>query len=364
MQRSFKRFEEATAVSKKQSELGYVSEPKVIGMIKFGMGLFHFGASLIPPAFQWIAKIIGFSGDRDLAMEELEFAMNSGCPKDVEASLLIVGLKKFFFEKEDEAIALLDRIKVQYSESAIMWYLYGFIARNKGDIDTALNCFEKCREFGKDIEHLLLTAHYHLGYTYFLKNEWKKSIENISIFLQKAIPKRFKPYSCYQLGFCYWMTEEKDKIAPWYRRVDEWTRSNQSYDEFAKKKTSKFLETNEFSKYDEVFISAMALFEGKLYKRALKKIEELIPILKVEKNNRDYYLLYYYLKGAIMRGLKKDDRAKEMLEKAIAQEGNCTIDALYAIPYSYCELAELEIDNNTNNNYDQAEAYLKKSENI
>jgi len=125
-----------------------------------------------------------------------------------------------------------------------------------------------------------------------------------------------------------------------------------------KKKITKFLETNSFTKFDTIFISAMALFEGKLFKKSLKKIEEMIPILKVEKDNRDYYLLYYYLKGAILRGLKKNDRARDMLEKAISQEGNCSVDALYAIPYAYCELAELVIDEL---NYDQAEAYLKKA---
>jgi len=97
------------------------------------------------------------------------------------------------------------------------------------------------RNYGKDIEHLLLTAHYHLGYTYFLKNEWQLSSENITVFIERSIPSRFKPYSCFQLGFCYWMLGEKDKIPELYNKVDEWIRPNQSYDEFAKKKNIKVL---------------------------------------------------------------------------------------------------------------------------
>jgi len=90
----------------------------------------------------------------------------------------------------------------------------------------------------------------------------------------------------------------------------------------------------------------------------LKKIEQLIPILKEEKSNRDYYSLYYYLKGAILKGLQKNDRARDMLQKCVDQEGCCTQESSYAIPYSYCELAELEIDCN---NLDNAEALLKKA---
>jgi len=50
-----------------------------------------------------------------------------------------------------------------------------------------------------------------------------------------------------------------------------------------------------------------------------------------------------------------------MLEKSIDQEGTCSKESFYAIPYSYCELAELEITENTDNNFTQAEAYLKKA---
>ena len=31
--------------------------PILLGMINFGLGLFHFAGSLIPPAFQWVAKV-------------------------------------------------------------------------------------------------------------------------------------------------------------------------------------------------------------------------------------------------------------------------------------------------------------------
>jgi len=128
---------------------------------------------------------------------------------------------------------------------------------------------------------------------------------------------------------------------------------------FRKKKIAKFLENNNsFSNFDEILIPAMALFEGKLFKKALKKIEKLIPILKEEKSNRDYYALYYYLKGAILRGLQKNDRARDMLQKCVDQEGVCTQEGSYAIPYSYCELAELEIDEN---NLENGEALLKKA---
>jgi len=119
-----------------------------------------------------------------------------------------------------------------------------------------------------------------------------------------------------------------------------------------------FLETNSYSKFDEIFIPGLALAEGKLYKKALKKVEELIPILKENKNNREYYSFYYFLKGMVLRGLKRYDRSKDMLIKATEQEGYIHPEAYYTIPYSYVELAELEMDNN---NFSQAQNILLKA---
>jgi len=53
------------------------------------------------------------------------------------------------------------------------------------------------------------------------------------------------------------------------------------------------LDNNSYSNFDEIFIPAMALFEGKLYKRALKKIEELIPILQSDKKKIE--IISYYI---------------------------------------------------------------------
>jgi len=85
------------------------------------------------------------------------------------------------------------------------------------------------------------------------------------------------------------------------------------------------------------------LHEGKFEKRALKKVEELIPVLKEDSNNRDNYALYYFLKGSILKGLGKTERAEEMLKRALQNPQQLT-DGLYAVPYSLCELAEIEIE--------------------
>jgi tetratricopeptide (TPR) repeat protein len=116
------------------------------------------------------------------------------------------------------------------------------------------------------------------------------------------------------LGFCYWKTNKKELVAPLYRQIPQWCRENQSYDTFALRKSKRFLELEKFSEFDELYISAYALLEGKQYQAALTTIEKAIPLLKDNPNNREWYAQYYFLKGCCLRGLKKDDRALQMFQ--------------------------------------------------
>jgi tetratricopeptide (TPR) repeat protein len=116
------------------------------------------------------------------------------------------------------------------------------------------------------------------------------------------------------LGFSYWKTNKKELVAPLYQKIPEWVRENQSYDKFALRKSQRFLELQKFTAFDEIYLSAYALLEGKQYKTALTTIEKVIPILKENPNQREWYAQYYFLKGCCLRGLNKFDRALQMFQ--------------------------------------------------
>eukprot|EP01129_Flabellula_baltica_P005426 TRINITY_DN1973_c0_g1_i1.p1 TRINITY_DN1973_c0_g1~~TRINITY_DN1973_c0_g1_i1.p1 ORF type:complete len:580 (+),score=123.72 TRINITY_DN1973_c0_g1_i1:44-1741(+) len=361
MHRSWKKFNYAQTLVDTQEKKGYHTDQKTLGIIKFCRGIFHFGASMIPPRFQWLGKIIGIEGDREQALEELQFAVDVESTVSIEAKMVLIGLKKFFFEQEEEALSMLSDLMSQYPESAVMWYMHGFFNRGMGNINQAIKSFHRCHEYGGDIGHLRLTANYHLGYTYFLKNDWEKCAENFKAFLDGAEVNRFKPYSAYVLGFCYWQLGQRELIDEYYSRINEWVRPNQSYDEFAERKVQDYYDNNGYTPFDEIYISASALHEGKFEKKALRKIEELIPLLKADPDNRDNYTLYYHLKGSILRGLGKSDRAVDMFKRAAQAKDQISNRYLYSVAYSLCELAEIELESN---NLDQADRYLKEAKSL
>jgi len=229
--------------------------------------------------------------------------------------------------------------------------LSGFTSRLNGELEQSILHFQKVSVIARDLMNstqLYTTSQYHLGYCKFMQNYWEEASKHFEIFLNQDVNstgKRFRPYTSYQLGFCYWKMGRMDEIEPLYQKAKEWIRPEQSYDKFAQRKMDQFLIDKQFSIFDEVVIATGALNEGRSFNIALKLVENLIPILKNPdvKSNRDYFALYYFLKAEALKGIKHFDRAKEMYERVVADDGNIKIET-YVIPYSWCGLAEIALE--------------------
>jgi len=294
---------------------------------------------------------VGFVADRNHSLTELQACMDSGCSRSIEASILLALLKKYFTDEEEEGNRIVHRLEFLYPNSLVIRYLSGFTARLNGDLDQSIQNFQMVSQIALDkmkSTQLYTTSQYHMGYCSFMQNNWEQASKHFEIFLTQDVSstgKRFRPYTSYQLGFCYWKLGRKDEIVPLYTKAKDWIRPEQSYDKFAQRKFDKFIQEKQYSPFDEVIIATGAMNEGRLYKQALILVETVIPLLKEPsmKSNRDNFGLYYFLKAEALKGLKHYDRAKQLYERVIAEEGHLTIET-FLVPYSWTGLGEIALE--------------------
>eukprot|EP01129_Flabellula_baltica_P008704 TRINITY_DN3491_c0_g1_i1.p1 TRINITY_DN3491_c0_g1~~TRINITY_DN3491_c0_g1_i1.p1 ORF type:complete len:381 (-),score=59.03 TRINITY_DN3491_c0_g1_i1:664-1806(-) len=211
--KAWNKFSKANSLVGSLEEKGYSLDIKTDGAIKFFLGIFHFGVSMIPPAFKWVGKVIGFKGDRSLALQEIQYAVDSKTSLFVEARLLLVALNYYFFDNETCAILMLEDVMDRYPESSVMWYAKGLFNRTSGDVNESIVCLQRCLQYVGSAETLKTNAHFNLGYSYFLKNMWEEAREQFEIFIRGLIylpfnhsdnpQPNFKPYASYLLGYCY-----------------------------------------------------------------------------------------------------------------------------------------------------------------
>jgi hypothetical protein len=102
--------------------------------------------------------------------------------------------------------------------------LAAMLERRNGSMEKSILYLKGVVEDAKEARQLQLTSEYELAHSYFLKNEWENAIPGIEQFLHQSKSPNFKAYGGFKLGFCYWMTNRRDKIEEVYVKVPGWVR--------------------------------------------------------------------------------------------------------------------------------------------
>jgi len=94
-----------------------------------------------------------------------------------------------------------------------------------------------------------------------------------------------------------------------------------------------------------MYICTDALREGKQFDKCLDNLEKMMSVLQKPENatKRDYFAVYYYIKGGCLRGLQKYDEAEEALKQSIAENGKI-IRETWIVPMSWVVLGEMAME--------------------
>lgn len=368
--KSWKYFEQAKGVFQKMREHNLEPQIEITGLLNFGVALFHLLMSLVPPNLQGFLSIMGFEGNRESAILELEACIKSATPRAAEAAILLAVTRKFLLDDEEAFSAIFSRLQSLYPNSALICYTTGFISRLTGDLENSITHFKKTQQYAKqqNSTQLAVTASYHIGYSHFMLSQFDQVITYYENFLSISVTetqKRFRPYAAFTLGFSYWMmdvqngnTELRGKILPLFKSAEEWIRMHESYDQFAKRKMDEFVAKGEFDFFDIFQHKIGALVEGKQFDTALQQLslcEE--RIFANPKPEKDFQALFHFYQGSCFFGKGELDAAIVELNRAISLEKEVKIET-YSMPYCWNLLGEIEMKQK---NYSKAKDHFAKS---
>ena len=81
------------------NEADHLEEVDVLSRLEFGIGLYHFFVSLVPPGLLMIVEAIGFQANRQNGIKYLKSAVEREGIHYATASLLMVGYHNFFMQE-------------------------------------------------------------------------------------------------------------------------------------------------------------------------------------------------------------------------------------------------------------------------
>jgi tetratricopeptide (TPR) repeat protein len=332
-------------------------DPALLGMIDFGVGIYHFIISLVPPSLQIITNIAGFEADRDKAFEEFNRTIKSGCIWSPLATIICTGLKHFFLDDKEGAKGDLEQLQQSFPNSVIVCYFSGFMYRMNGDPLKAVDQYSRILELIPGHEKISFSINYQIAYAHLLVNNWEKVIVHFEKFLQRPVKENYdkalRPYACYILSFAYFMQSNKTlddalktKINTTHENAKSWMRPDESWDKYSLRKIKEYEKKQTFDPFDQLFIRCEALREGHQWDQCLKILEsEFTDLLAIPENlsKRDYFAVYYYMKGCCQKGMKCYEEAELTLRKALKEEGGLATE-VWIIPFSWLVMGEMFIE--------------------
>jgi hypothetical protein len=249
------------------------------GNLLFGVGMYHFMVSLVPPALQFLVSAVGFEGDRRKGMQEMQFALDSGGTRAAHANLFLIVITWFFFDDKARSHALMQSMRGRFPTAGFLEAIMGFLVRYEDDNARGAEYFRAAREHAAQIPQFQLQCVYEIANCDFFANRWHEAAVGFHQYLTQATSRNFKAFGAWKLGFCYWMSEEGDRVAALYRQVDQWVRPMFPFDKFAQRKAAEFLAAGRFDAFEEKAYAAYFLCDAGEHARAQPLIDQAAAIL-------------------------------------------------------------------------------------
>jgi len=207
--RSWKTYSDAADIIKTLTPPGqeYNDELPLFKEIKcsvdFGMGVFHFGVSSVPPAYRWIVEGVGFKGDRAASLIELKTSseIRSG-HRSALSALMFAFIKAMFYNEYEIAYQVLHAERDRFPTASIVHYTLGYVYRKEGNIDLSQDSFRAAQQHAHAIREFQMKLNYEIGYNHYLINDWSAALPLLEGYVTETKSEAFRAYGAFQVGFC------------------------------------------------------------------------------------------------------------------------------------------------------------------
>uniref|UniRef100_A0A8C8YM36 Tetratricopeptide repeat domain 39A n=1 Tax=Prolemur simus TaxID=1328070 RepID=A0A8C8YM36_PROSS len=150
------------------------------GGVKLGVGAFNLTLSMLPTRILRLLEFVGFSGNKDYGLLQLEEGASGHSFRAVLCVMLLLCYHTFLTfvlgtgnVNIEEAEKLLKPYLNRYPKGAIFLFFAGRIEAIKGNIDAAIQRFEECCEAQQHWKQFHHMCYWELMWCFTYKGQWK-----------------------------------------------------------------------------------------------------------------------------------------------------------------------------------------------
>ncbi|XP_048845791.1 tetratricopeptide repeat protein 39A-like [Brienomyrus brachyistius] len=177
---SYQTYKELDAVLQSPGYMQGNSHTHFEAGVKLGMGSFNLMLSLLPSRILRLLEFVGFSGNKELGLQQLEEGASTDTFRAFLCNMLLLCYHTFMSfilgtgeGDMNDAERLLQHYLNRYPKGAIFLFFAGRIEVIKGNLDAAISRFQECCEVQQQWKHFHHMCYWELMWCFTYKRHWK-----------------------------------------------------------------------------------------------------------------------------------------------------------------------------------------------
>lgn len=276
-----------------------------------GLGIYHYSIGSLPKTLKGIISILGFEGDVEKGLREIELAAENGIWQNVEANFFLTQIYPWHMGDFVKAQQILNTLLSKYPNNQIFLYTQGVFYLNDNNVEEALKLFQSIEnQKAHPIPKLLEYTRYRLGECNFRSGNYERALSYYQAFLKNYTEQTYLAQVCLNIGISYEFLNKRDQALIYYQKSGN-SKSKYGDDLYAQERAKIFME-RPISKFDSILIVARNFHKSGKFIDAVTLYEKLkqIDIPDVKKKAE----LIYYL-GECLYDYQKYFEAREVFKK-------------------------------------------------
>ncbi|XP_049576656.1 tetratricopeptide repeat protein 39B-like [Syngnathus scovelli] len=367
MRTSYQIFKECQALVQGSAEMEKKSTyVHFKGGVSMGIGSFNLMLSLLPARILKLMEFLGFSGDREVGLSELQAGASSDSLRSILSTLTLLMFHLYISVilgsgdvDLSEAEALLEPYANRFPNGALMLFYVARISLLKGNITFAEEKFHACiaaQQEWRQIHHL---CYWELMWAYSFEQNWREAYHYADLLCKESKWSQ-AVYMFQKASILSMLPEEEVKklgenVEDLFREVDglrlRLAGKSIPTEKFAAKKAQRYVS----SKPVKLVVPALEMMYvwngftivGKrpdLTENILATLEKAEEELKYSSSPSDYHLddqcVVQLLKGLCLRQLGRLDQAEVCFNHVLSSESDLKYDN-YLVPFTMYEMGLL-----------------------
>jgi tetratricopeptide (TPR) repeat protein len=283
------------------------------------------------------------------------------------SAILYLWLIAFFLDDLEEAELILNKCLEKWPTGSLYSYLGGYISRRRTEVQLSLTRFQNVKKWSDELPILQIISNYEIGWCHYLLGNYSDAIIKFEEFLSEYTSPSFVAFCAFQLGLCYFFSDKLDEAKTSWSKVENFTRVNFSYDEFANRKSKQYVNSG-MSKIERACLLAYNQRKIGKYEKAVELLESVKYLVVVEdgsvvvdtssaQQGAEDQAYWYYVYATVYKKMRNSYEAKTKFETVIAMKSSVQTEA-YIVAWAYYNLSLIEIEDG---DLDKAKVYAKQS---